>query len=219
MHIAEGILPASWAALWFLATVPVLFWGLRQIKHKSQQIPQYKTFVALIGAAVFVLSCMPIPVPFTGTCAHPCGTGLAAILIQPAPTAVVASIALTLQALFMAHGGVTTLGANIFSMGVAGAFVGYAAFCVSRRMGAPVVIAAFLAGLLSDWATYTLTSVALASALHGSGSFGLMLKTILVAFIPTQLPLGILEGLLAAKAFLFIRARLPQLLDQDQAEL
>ena len=47
--------------------------------------------------------------------------GLGGLLIGPGPTVVVASIALVFQALFLSHGGLTTLGANIVSMGVVGA--------------------------------------------------------------------------------------------------
>jgi cobalt/nickel transport system permease protein len=155
---------------------------------------------------------MPIPVPSAGTSSHPCGTGLAAILIGPGLTVVVASIALTLQALFLAHGGLTTLGANIVAMGVAGAYVGYGVYWITRRLGIPWVMAAFLAGLLSDWATYAMTSFELAAALHGGGSFSGMFTLILLAFVPTQLPLGILEGIICAGALKFVRSRKPELL-------
>jgi cobalt/nickel transport system permease protein len=212
MHISEGILPAPWCVLWFAVSAPFVWLGLRQIKHRSQARPEYKPFIALISAAVFLISCMPIPVPFAGTCSHPCGTGLAAILIGPGPAVVVASVALTFQALFLAHGGLTTLGANIFSMGVAGSFVGYGVFWLARRWGANILVAAFLAGLLSDWATYAGTAVILAGALHGAGSFMALAKVIVLAFVPTQVPLGILEGILSAGAYRFVKTRRPQLL-------
>lgn len=209
MHISEGILPAKWAGLWFLVAAPFLYWGMREITSESVRTPQYKPFVALVGAAVFIISCMPVPVPVAGTCSHPCGTGLAAVLIGPAPTVVLASIALILQALFLAHGGLTTLGADIFTMGVVGAFAGYGAFWSARRLGLSVLVAAFLAGLLSDWATYAATSFVLASALHVDASLWTMFGTILIAFVPTQLPLGILEGVLSAGAYGFVQLRLP----------
>ena len=169
MHISEGILPFSWAALWYAVALPFVAWGLRDLRRRSETAPSFKPFVGLVGAAVFLISCMPIPVPTAGTCAHAAGTGLAAILIGPGLTVVVASIALTLQALFLAHGGLTTLGANIVSMGVAGAYAGYGVYAIGRRLGIPWAVAAFLAGLFSDWATYAMTSVELAAALHGSG--------------------------------------------------
>lgn len=210
MHIAEGILPAAWSGLWYIIVAPFIFRGLYIIRRKSIEAPQYKSMVALVGAAVFIISCMPIPVPVIGTCSHPCGTGLAAILLGPAPTVVLASVALTLQALFLAHGGLTTLGANIFTMGVTGAFCGFGIFYLARRAGLPILFAAFLAGVISDWATYTATSFVLASALHVDVSLWAMFWTILLAFVPTQLPLGILEGIMSAGAYKFINLRMPE---------
>ena len=119
------------------------------------------TLVAMVGAAIFVISCMPMPIPWIGTCSHPCGTGLGALLIGPGPTVVVASIALLFQALFLAHGGLTTLGANIVSMGVVGAFSAYGLFHLLRRMRVPLFAAALAAGMISDWATYATTSLEL----------------------------------------------------------
>ncbi|MCY3024079.1 MAG: energy-coupling factor ABC transporter permease [Planctomycetota bacterium] len=212
MHISESILPGPWAGLWFAVSLPFVLWGLRDIQQRSREKPYTKALVGLVGAAVFIVSCMPIPVPWLGTCSHPCGTGLAAILIGPWATVVVASIALLLQALFLAHGGLSTLGANICSMGVAGAFIGYGVFLVARRVGASFFVAAFLAGLLSDWGTYATTSFELASALCGDNSPWQMFLTILVAFAPTQIPLGVAEGAVGAMACLFIHSRRPELL-------
>lgn len=212
MHISEGILPAPWAALWFVVSIPFVAWGLRNLRLRSQQAPHFKPLIGIVGAAVFVISAMPIPVPVVGSSSHPAGTGLAAILIGPSLTVVVTSVALVLQALFLAHGGLTTLGADIMSMGVAGAFIGYGVFKISRRCGASWTTSAFLAGVSSDWATYTVTSFELASALHGTGSFTTMFVAILLAFVPTQLPLGILEGFLSAGAYRFVGARRPELL-------
>jgi cobalt/nickel transport system permease protein len=212
MHISEGILPAPWAGLWFLVALPFVAWGLHDLRVRSQQAPGIKPLVALVGAAVFVISCMPIPVPTAGTCSHPAGTGLAALLIGPPLTVVVTSIALLLQALFLAHGGLTTLGANIVSMGIAGSLAGYGSFHLARRGGAPPWLAAFLAGLAADWATYAVTSFELASARHGSGSLKTMFVAIALAFVPTQLPLGILEGVLTAGVYRFIQVRRPSLL-------
>lgn len=212
MHIAEGILPAPWAALWFAASVPFIYWGLRQLKKQGRELTWFKPYIGMVGAAVFIISCMPIPIPFAGTCSHPCGTGLAAILIGPALTAVVASVALVLQALFLAHGGLTTLGADVFSMGVVGAFAGWGIFRLTRRLGLSWAVSAFLAGVLSDWATYAVTSLQLAAALAEPGAFPSLFYAIAAAFVPTQIPLGILEGFLCMGAFRFIKIRRPEFL-------
>ncbi len=215
MHISEGILPAPWAGLWFVLAIPFILWGLADIKKRSALNPSFKAMTAMVGAAIFIISCMPIPVLTAGTCSHPCGTGLGAILIGPGPTIVVASIGLLLQALFLAHGGLTTFGADVMSMGVGGALSGYFIFKLFRKFGLSFFIAAFAAGLISDWVTYSMTSLELASALHGATAFWDMFLAIIVAFIPTQIPLGIIEGFLSAGAFGFIKSRRPELLGLD----
>ncbi len=219
MHIAEGILPLKWALFWFVLAAPFLYLGLFRLRRLTESSSQAIPMVGLVGSAVFIVSCMPIPIPVAGSCSHPVGSGLAAIIIGPSLSVVVSSVALLLQALFLAHGGLSTLGANIFSMGVAGSFVGYGVFRLMVRLGSGWMAAAFLAGLLSDWATYTLTSLELSSALHGgSGAFGPMFVSILLAFAPTQVPLGILEGVLCAMAYGFVRARRFDLLNIFEKE-
>lgn len=209
MHIADGILPMKWAAFWYLLAIPVVAMGLRTYRRESERSLRFRPLAGLVGAAVFVVSCMPIPIPFTGTCSHPAGTGLAAILLGPWLAAVVGSIALALQALFLAHGGLTTLGANLFSMGVVGAFTGYGVFRAARGVGLSLFASAFLAGMISDWATYATTSLELALALHGDGSVFSLFLAVLTAFVPTQLPLGIMEGFVTAYALRFLSERWP----------
>lgn len=213
MHVAEGILPWPWAILWYAVSIPFIIVGLKSLRRRSETEPHLKSLVGLVGAGVFVISCMPIPVPIAGTCSHPCGTGIAAILIGPALSAVVASVALVLQALFLAHGGLTTLGANVFAMGVVGSYAGYGAFLLARRAGASAGVAAFMAGLFADWATYAATSCTLATGLHTEGSLLTMFVTILLAFVPTQVPLGILEGLISAGAYTFVVSRRPEFVE------
>lgn len=139
-----------------------------------------------MAAIVFVISCMPIPVPTAGTCSHPCGTGLSAILLGPGISVLVASVALLIQALFLTHGGLSTLGANIVSMGIMGSFAGYLTFRVLRGFKVSLGVSGFVAGLLADWATYFATSVELASGIRGDSPFMPLFWKILIAFIPTH---------------------------------
>jgi cobalt/nickel transport system permease protein len=212
MHVADGILPIGWSAAWWAVAAPFAIWGLLSLRAVRRSDPRASTLIALVGSAVFVISCMPIPVPFAGTCSHPCGTGLAAVLIGPGPTVIVAGIVLAFQSLFLGHGGLTTLGANLVSMGIVGALAATLFFRGAVRLRLPIAAAAFLAGAVSDWATYATTSFQLASALADEGSFGAMFGMIAAAFLPTQLPLGVFEGLLTVFAYRFIRAHRPELL-------
>lgn len=214
MHISEGILPMQWAGLWLLAALPFLIKGVFDIKKKAKGNATFKPLLGLMAAVVFVISCMPVPVPTAGTCSHPAGTGISAILVGPVMSIFITSIALLIQALFLAHGGFTTWGADIVSMGVGGSFAAYFAFKILRRLRAPLFLSGFAAGILADWVTYIITSLELASALHGSQPLGSLFTTILAAFIPTQLPLGILEGFLTAGMIVFVSKRRPDILSQ-----
>ncbi|MBI2848359.1 MAG: energy-coupling factor ABC transporter permease [Chloroflexi bacterium] len=212
MHIAEGILPLNWSALWYVIAFIFIALGIQVIKKHTAEVRGLMPLLGLVGAAIFLISVFPIPVPITGTSSHPTGTPLAAILVGPFISTVLGAIALLIQALFLAHGGISTWGANIVSMAVVGSFVGFGTFILLRKFNVPLFIAAFAAGMLGDWATYATTSLELALALHGTGSMWDMFHIIVVAFAPTQLPLGILEGLLTGGIVVLVYQRRPELL-------
>lgn len=212
MHISEGILPFDWAALWFVVAAPFVALGLYKLKKLSRADLSFKPLVGLMAAVVFIISCMPIPVPTAGTCSHPCGTGLSAILLGPFISVLVAAAALLIQALFLSHGGLSTWGANIVSMGIMGSFAGYFTFRALRSVKVNVTVAGFMAGLFADWATYLATSAELASGIRGDSPFLPLFYKILIAFIPTQLPLGILEGAMTAGMVVLLYKKRPDLL-------
>lgn len=212
MHISEGILPFNWAAFWFALAVPFVVWGLYELKKKSSIDISFKPLVGLMAAVVFIISCMPVPVPTAGTCSHPCGTAISGILVGPAISILISAVALLIQALFLAHGGLSTLGANILSMGVMGSFAGFLTFKALRSMKINMAISGFLAGVIADWATYFTTSVELASGIKGDSPFMPLFGKILVAFMPTQLPLGILEGAMTAGMVVLLYKKRPDLL-------
>ena len=214
MHLADGILPARWCALWALLALPFVLWSWQKFDARRLRDGRHAPLVAMVGAAVFAVSCMPVPIPIVGSCSHPCGTGLAAILVGPRLTVLITTVALLIQALFLAHGGLTTLGADVMSMGVVGGYAGFVVFRIARRAGLGFVAAAFLAGMCSDWATYATTALELTLALHGLRAFGATFAGLCLAFAPTQLPLGLLEGALTAGALSFLRRRRASLFTQ-----
>lgn len=212
MHISEGILPLNWAGLWFLIAAPFVAYGLYRLKKMSAIDISFKPLVGLMSAVVFIISCMPIPVPTAGTCSHPCGTAMSGILLGPVISVLITAVALLIQALFLAHGGLTTWGADIVSMGVVGSFAGYFTFRLLRLVRANIAVSAFMAGLFADWATYITTSVELASGIRGNSPFLPLFWKILIAFIPTQLPLGILEGAMTSGMIMLLYKKRPDLL-------
>ncbi|MDK2795940.1 MAG: cobalt/nickel transport system permease protein [Archaeoglobaceae archaeon] len=136
MHIMEGFLPAEWCAFWYAMAIPFLLYGAWKAKKEIERNPKAKSLLAVSLGFIFVLSALKLP-SVTGSCSHPTGTGVAVVLFGPSITAFLSSIALLYQALLLAHGGLTTLGANTVSMGIVGPFFGliaYKAFLFSLHL-------------------------------------------------------------------------------------
>ena len=124
------------------------------------------------------------------------GTGLGAILFGPTPVSILGLIVLIFPALLLAHGGLTTLGANTFSMAVAGPFVTFGLFWLLKKLRVNRKISVFLAAFVGDLFTYCVTAFQLAMAHNSATTFGVALKENLVIFAGTQIPLAVVEGIL-----------------------
>lgn len=196
MHIMEGFLPPVWAGAWWLIYVPFLILGLFQLKKISATGTDKKILLALCAAFVFVLSSLKMP-SVTGSCSHPTGVGLGVVMFGPWVMAVLGGIVLLFQALFLAHGGLTTLGANGMSMAVGGPVVGYAIWRIANRLKIRKDVGVFLCAFTADIATYFITSIQLAGAFPDP-QFGFMASAakFMGIFCLTQIPIAIAEGLL-----------------------
>ncbi|MGL5692762.1 MAG: energy-coupling factor ABC transporter permease [Peptostreptococcaceae bacterium] len=196
MHIMEGYLPPSGAIFWAVLYIPFFILGLRSINKIVKEQPKKKLLLALCGAFVFVLSALKIPSIITGSCSHPTGVGLGAILFGPSAMAVLGLIVLLFQAILLAHGGITTLGANAFSMAVVGPIVSFFTFKLLKNK-INKSWAVFIAAALGDLLTYTVTSIQLGLAFpDATGGVGASILKFLGVFFFTQIPIAIAEGIL-----------------------
>ncbi len=208
MHIMEGYLPASHAVGWTAASAPFVVYGVWRIHRVVKERPELKLLLAAAGAFAFVLSALKLP-SVTGSSSHPTGVGLGAILFGPTVMTVLATLVLLFQALLLAHGGLTTLGANVFSMGIVGPFVAFGLYRALQGRG--FAVAVFVAASAANLATYVTTSLQLALAFPDpvSGFAGAAVKFLSV-FALTQVPLAVAEGLLTVVVLDVLRRRSPQ---------
>lgn len=196
MHIMEGFLPIQHAIGWSVASSPFVAYGLHSINKRFREQPEQRMLLGVAAAFTFVLSALKMP-SVTGSCSHPTGTGLGAILFGPAAMAPIGAVVLMFQAILLAHGGLTTLGANIFSMAVVGPFAAAAIYRMARTARLPFGFSIFLAASLADLLTYITTSAQLALAFPDpSGGFAASFTKFAGVFAFTQIPLAISEGLL-----------------------
>ncbi|HEY3360512.1 MAG TPA: energy-coupling factor ABC transporter permease [Methanosarcina sp.] len=208
MHIMEGFLPAIWCAVWFAISIPIIALGIYKLNKLVKEKREILPLLAVAGAFIFVLSSLKLP-SVTGSCSHPTGTGIGAIMFGPAITAVLSTIVLIYQALFLAHGGLTTLGANVFSMGIVGPVVSYLIYKAGMKAKLNFYFVVFLAATLGDWATYIVTSTELALAFPAGNvlSFGGFLSSFskfAAIFAITQVPLAIVEGAISSLLFKYV---------------
>lgn len=204
MHIMEGFLSPAWAAFWFAVAIPFWVIGFIQIRRLVKEKPESRLMLGLAGAFAFVLSALKLP-SVTGSCSHPTGTGLGAILFRPFVMSILGGIVLLFQALLLAHGGLTTLGANTVSMGIVGPLVAWGVWKGLRgRLSEGMVV--FLAAALANLLTYVTTSAQLALAYPDPvGGFAASFAKFGAIFAVTQIPLAISEGILTVLIFRALR--------------
>ena len=196
MHIMEGYLPPVFCVAWGVVCLPFLYLGFMVLNKNVKENRKSMTLIAMAGAFVFVLSSLKIP-SVTGSCSHMTGTGLGAILFGPCAVSVLGLIVLVFQAILLAHGGLTTLGANCFSMAIAGPVLSWLIYRGLSKTNVNKKLTIFLAAALGDIFTYCVTSLQLAMA-YPSAEGGMMASAVkfLGVFAPTQLPLAVIEGIL-----------------------
>lgn len=215
MHIAEGFLPFTHALGWTLASAPFVAHGSRRLNRQLREQPQTKLLLGAAGAFALVLSALKLP-SLAGSNSHATGTGLGAVLFGPSVMAVMGTLVLLFQALLLAHGGLTTLGANAFAMAIVGPWVAFGIFKGLQCVGLSFGLSAGIAAALGDLATYVTTSLQLALAFPdaASGMGGSFIKFMSI-FAVTQVPLAIIEGLVTAlicnALFSYSRAELQDL--------
>lgn len=202
MHIAEGFLPLKWCIFWFACATPFVILGVYRLTKRIQKNPEQKMLVGVSGAFTFVLSALKLP-SVTGSSSHPTGVALGAILFGPTTMSVLGTIVLLFQALLLAHGGLTTLGANVFAMAIVGPVSAYWIFMVGIKIGLNRSISVFVATFVCNILIYMTTSIQLALAFPGQNLVASLIKFLSV-FAVTQIPLAIIEGLLTVMIFNFL---------------
>ena len=209
MHIMEGFLPPVWCAFWFAVFLPFFVYGLINMRKIVKQNPESKMLLALSGAFIFILSALKLP-SVTGSTSHPTGVGIGTLFFGPSVISVLGTICLLFQALLLAHGGLSTLGANAFSMAVVGPFVGYGVYKLARKLKFSQSVSIFLCAAFADLSTYLMTSIQLGIVFPdaGLGISGTIVKFMGI-FCLTQIPIAIAEGLLTVVMYNLISDYIP----------
>ena len=196
MHISEGFLPIVHCIGWGVAALPPTVLSVRAVARQMEAKRENRVLLVASAAFLFTLSSLRMP-SITGSSSHPTGTAVGTYLFGPEAMPALALITLVFQALLLAHGGLTTLGANLFSLGIVGPWVTWLFLRMMIRPNKRPDAGIFVATVVGDLATYVTTAVQLAAAYpsaHG-GFLASFLKFSGIFFI-TQIPISIAEGML-----------------------
>lgn len=212
MHIMEGFLPWQWCIVWWIIAIPFLIMGLLELRAMMRKDRKDLPLLGVCGAFIFILSALKLP-SVTGSCSHPTGTGLSTMCLGVFITSIIGAIVLLFQALLLAHGGLSTLGANMCSMAIGGPIAGYVVYRLLKDTKTNIYITVFLVTAVADLVTYVITSFQLALAYPAQtggilGSF----EAFFAIFAITQIPLAIVEGCVLALVFKYIVTLKPEIL-------
>jgi cobalt/nickel transport system permease protein len=215
MHIAEGILPGGVALLTSVLAVPFIALSIKKLRRMIGNVdvssPQ-RPLLMMALALCFAVTLLPVPVPIAGATSHMCATPLLALLFGWSVIPALAACILVLQALFFAHGGLTTLGANVLTLGVVGPICVTALMTVGRLLHIPLKVSLFVSCTLGSLAVYVGDALLLGWALGEGKDFLRVFYAVTAGFFPVQAPLSLLEGVVSSAIVLRLTRENPEYL-------
>ncbi len=125
MHIPDGLLdPITTIVLWIVTIAFMILGYFRMGKmFEKEDSEKMIPYIGVLAAIIFAFQFVNYPVP-GGTSGHLVGGTLVAVILGPWASVIVLFLILVIQSLF-GDGGITTLGANTFNMGIIGGIVGF----------------------------------------------------------------------------------------------
>jgi len=211
VHIPDGMLEArTWIPAW-IGSAGVLAYGARRVRAMLSD--GTIVMMAVMAALIFALQMLNFPVA-GGTSGHFAGGAAAAIVLGLWPAMLVMAAVVAIQALLFADGGITALGANLFTMAIVGPLVGRAVYVTARRVSSGRT--AQLAGsFAAAWGACVVAALAAAVLLWLSGRAPLGAVTAAMGLWHALIGIG--EGAITAGLVGYLLAVRPDLLaDADR---
>jgi len=122
MHIPDGYLSPSTCLTLGVVMLPI--WYKASAKLKKDLVVKQVPLLSMGAVFCFLIMMFNVPIP-NGTTAHAIGATLVAIIFGPWAAVIAMSVALAIQAVVFADGGILAFGANTFNMAFVAPFVGF----------------------------------------------------------------------------------------------
>jgi len=217
MHIPDNYLSPTTCAVMGAVMVPV--WKIAVEKVKNEISKKRIPLMGIGAAFTFMVMMFNIPLP-GGTTGHAVGATLIALFLGPWAACISITIALLVQAVIFGDGGILAFGANCFNMAFIAPFIGYYSYnLIKNRFKSDkgtyvaVFISAYLA--LNTAALFTAIEFGIQPLLFVDAA-GLPIYSpyplniaIPAMVIPHLLIVGVLEGIITAGVYGFVKSVSP----------
>lgn len=202
MHLPDGIIPLWQSAIYWIITIITMALYLFKVS-KTEENEKRVVLTAILAAAAIAASSISIPSPF-GVPLHFFLIPLVAILLGPLSGVAVAFLCLIVQFFLLGFGGITTLGANTLTIGVALSFSTYIFY--KLLLGLDERLSIFSSTLMGIFAATVVQVFIL--ILAGAATLEMLMATL----IPFYLFIGLIEGTANVIIMSFIAKVKPELL-------
>ena len=185
MHTPDGFLTGWICIVLLVFSAAAIAYAFRTLKNTITKEKAMQ--MALLAAIIFAAQMLNFPIA-DGTSGHLIGAALAAILLGPEAAVIILASVLLVQALVFGDGGILTLGANIFNMGVIASYSANFIYLRIKQMSN------VLAVLAASWFSVFAAAIATSLELAISGTIGFL--PVLYSMVSTHALIGVGEGLI-----------------------
>lgn len=206
MHLPDGIIPLWQSVIYWILAIIVLVLYLFKLS-KTGENEKRIAYIAIFAATAVSVSFISVPSPF-GVPLHFFLIPLVVILFGPLSGVVVAFLCLVVQFFLLGFGGMTTLGANTLTIGMALSFSTYLFYKLTLELDERLSV---FSGTLMGIFTATLVQIIIL-VLAGAATFEMLMATL----IPFYLFIGVIEGVANVFIVSFIFKVKPELLKMDK---
>lgn len=212
MHLAEDLLPLGQAIAWSAVAVPAVVWSIRGKQPAQRDTASSSVIMAGVTSLLFAATLLPLPVPVVGATSHICLTPVLALVVGVRRIVWPTFFVLVLQAVFFAHGGLTTLGVNTLTLGLFGPLTAVGIWALLRKLDLDNALGLALACGVGGLTVYVGDAVVLAVALSDVTAPTTTFGAVMLGFAPVQVPLAVLEAIVSVGILRLLASRRPDLL-------
>ncbi|MBI5458652.1 energy-coupling factor ABC transporter permease [Methanobacterium sp.] len=206
MHLPDGLLPLWQAAIYWILTIAIMAVYMYKLS-KTEEKEKVIVNTSILAAVTIAASSISIPSPF-GVPIHLFLIPLVAIILGPLSGVTVAFLCFIVQFFILGMGGITSLGANVVTMGIVMSFSTYYFYKFTRELDDRLSIfsGTFMGIIMATIAQVVIMLVAGVATL----------EVLMATLVPFYLFVGVIEGIINIFIILSLFKLKPELAKVEQ---